>query len=179
MDNVLHRKSFMLPPGVDADTFNLTLKETHFLKWFDTYCGQVRYIFKGDDDVFVSVDNILEYLEGSGHAKGLLVGDVLFKAKPIRRKSNKYYIPEALYNKTFYPPYAGGGGFVMDGPLVRRLHWASETLELFTGVMLRLLEAQGPLPLEELHAGVVSACLSDPSTPQARRGTKLRTPPRT
>ncbi|XP_056459675.1 UDP-GlcNAc:betaGal beta-1,3-N-acetylglucosaminyltransferase 7 [Gadus chalcogrammus] len=111
--------------------FNLTLKETHFLKWFDTYCGQVRYIFKGDDDVFVSVDNILEYLEGSGHAKGLLVGDVLFKAKPIRRKSNKYYIPEALYNKTFYPPYAGGGGFVMDGPLVRRLHWASETLELF------------------------------------------------
>ena len=111
--------------------FNLTLKETHFLKWFDTYCGQVRYVFKGDDDVFVSVDNILEYLEGSGHAKGLLVGDVLFKAKPIRRKSNKYYIPEALYNKTFYPPYAGGGGFVMDAPLVRRLHWASETLELF------------------------------------------------
>uniref|UniRef100_A0A8C5F3U5 Nucleolar pre-ribosomal-associated protein 1 n=1 Tax=Gadus morhua TaxID=8049 RepID=A0A8C5F3U5_GADMO len=45
----------------------------------------------------------------------------------------------------------------------------TETLELFTGVMLRLLEAQGPLPLGELHAGVVSACLSDPSTPQARR----------
>ena len=111
--------------------FNLTLKETHFLKWFDTYCGRVRYVFKGDDDVFVSVDNILEYLEGSGHGKGMLVGDVLFKAKPIRKKSNKYYIPEALYNKTFYPPYAGGGGFLMDGPLVRRLHWASETLELF------------------------------------------------
>ncbi|KAJ3599750.1 hypothetical protein NHX12_033706 [Muraenolepis orangiensis] len=111
--------------------FNLTLKETHFLKWFDTYCADVPYVFKGDDDVFVSVDNILEYLEDSGHGNSLFVGDVLFKAKPIRKKENKYYIPQALYNKTYYPPYAGGGGFVMGGPLARKLHWASDTLELY------------------------------------------------
>ncbi|KAM4629778.1 UDP-GlcNAc:betaGal beta-1,3-N-acetylglucosaminyltransferase 7 [Polymixia lowei] len=111
--------------------FNLTLKETHFLKWFNTYCPDVRYIFKGDDDVFVSVENILEYLQSSNRVKNLFVGDVLFKAKPIRRKDNKYYIPQALYNKTHYPPYAGGGGFLMDGPLARRLHWASDTLELY------------------------------------------------
>ncbi|KAM9461058.1 UDP-GlcNAc:betaGal beta-1,3-N-acetylglucosaminyltransferase 7 [Clarias gariepinus] len=111
--------------------FNLTLKETHFLKWFSTYCRDVRYIFKGDDDVFVSVTNILEYLESSNDTKDLFAGDVLFKAKPIRRKQNKYYIPSELYNKTYYPPYAGGGGFLMDGPLARRLHLASEMLELF------------------------------------------------
>lgn len=111
--------------------FNLTLKETHFLKWFSTYCGYVRYIFKGDDDVFVSVTNILEYLESSKDKKDLFTGDVLFKAKPIRHKQNKYFIPPALYNKTHYPPYAGGGGFLMDGPLARRLYLASETLELF------------------------------------------------
>ncbi|CAL8351648.1 unnamed protein product [Lota lota] len=45
----------------------------------------------------------------------------------------------------------------------------TETLELFTSVMLRLLEAQGSHPVGELHARVVSACLSDPSTPQSRR----------
>ncbi|XP_046892858.1 UDP-GlcNAc:betaGal beta-1,3-N-acetylglucosaminyltransferase 7 [Hypomesus transpacificus] len=111
--------------------FNLTLKETHFLKWFNTYCPNVRYIFKGDDDVFVSMENILEFLESSGDVKNLFVGDVLFKAKPIRKKDNKYYIPQALYNKTHYPPYAGGGGFLMDGPLARRLYWASDTLELY------------------------------------------------
>lgn len=111
--------------------FNLTLKETHFLKWFDTYCSEVQYIFKGDDDVFVSVRNILEFLEGSADTKNLLVGDVLFKAKPIRYKDNKYYVPQALYNKTFYPPYAGGGGFLMGGPLARKLYGASDTLELY------------------------------------------------
>lgn len=126
--------------------FNLTLKETHFLKWFSTYCGNVRYIFKGDDDVFVNVQNIMEYLEDSSDVKNLFAGDVLFKAKPIRRKENKYYIPHALYNKTYYPPYAGGGGFLMDGPLARKLYLASETLELypiddvFLGMCLEVLQ---------------------------------------
>lgn len=126
--------------------FNLTLKETHFLKWFHTYCPSVRYIFKGDDDVFVSVSNILEFLDVSNHGKDLFVGDVIFKAKPIRRKDNKYYIPEALYNKTYYPPYAGGGGFIMDGPLARRLYGVANTMELypiddvFLGMCLEVLD---------------------------------------
>ncbi|KAE8603545.1 hypothetical protein XENTR_v10014364 [Xenopus tropicalis] len=110
--------------------FNLTLKEVHFLKWMDIYCKNVKYIFKGDDDVFVSPNNILEFLDGKNNPN-LFVGDVLQKARPIRRKDNKYYIPTALYNKTFYPPYAGGGGFLMAGSLVRKLRKASETLELY------------------------------------------------
>lgn len=126
--------------------FNLTLKETHFLKWFHTYCPSVRYVFKGDDDVFVNVENIFEFLDSTGRAKNLFVGDVIFKAKPIRKKENKYYIPQALYNKTHYPPYAGGGGFLMDGVLARRLHWAADTLELypiddvFLGMCLEVLQ---------------------------------------
>lgn len=111
--------------------FNLTLKETHFLKWFSIYCGNVQYIFKGDDDVFVGVTNILEYLESSKNKKDLFAGDVLSNARPIRRKESKYYIPPVLYNKTQYPPYAGGGGFLMDGALARRLFVTSEMLELF------------------------------------------------
>ncbi|XP_020506498.2 UDP-GlcNAc:betaGal beta-1,3-N-acetylglucosaminyltransferase 7 [Labrus bergylta] len=125
--------------------FNLTLKETHFLKWFNTYCPGVRYIFKGDDDVFVSVENILEFLESSP-SKDLFVGDVIFRAVPIRRRENKYYIPQALYSKQYYPPYAGGGGFLMDGKLARRLHWVADTLELypiddvFLGMCLEVLQ---------------------------------------
>ncbi|MGH0134046.1 UNVERIFIED_CONTAM: hypothetical protein FKN15_011805 [Acipenser sinensis] len=110
--------------------FNLTLKEVHFLKWFSTYCENVQYIFKGDDDVFVNTENIMEFLDGS-KVTNLFVGDVLYRAKPIRKKENKYYIPHALYNKTHYPPYAGGGGFLMDGHVARKLYGASETLDLY------------------------------------------------
>lgn len=126
--------------------FNLTLKETHFLKWFHAYCPGVRYIFKGDDDIYVSVTNMIEFLALGGHGKDLFVGDVIFKARPIRKKESKYYIPEALYNKTYYPPYAGGGGFIMDASLARRLHWVANTMELypiddvFLGMCLEVLE---------------------------------------
>ncbi|XP_032887248.1 UDP-GlcNAc:betaGal beta-1,3-N-acetylglucosaminyltransferase 7 isoform X2 [Amblyraja radiata] len=124
--------------------FNLTLKEVNFLRWFSTYCENVEYIFKGDDDVFVSTENILEFLNASNF-QNLFVGDVLYKAKPIRKKENKYYIPEGLYNKTYYPPYVGGGGFVMSGSLAQQLYVVSEGLELypiddvFLGMCLELL----------------------------------------
>ncbi|KAI7789517.1 UDP-GlcNAc:betaGal beta-1,3-N-acetylglucosaminyltransferase 7-like [Triplophysa rosa] len=128
--------------------FNLTLKEIHFLKWFSMYCRNTSYIFKGDDDVFVNVPNILEYLEASKDLKDLFVGDVLFKAYPIRNKMSKYYIPEVLYEKNYYPPYAGGGGFLMNGPLARKLYGACETLELypiddvFLGMCLEVLQVK-------------------------------------
>ncbi|XP_048356012.1 UDP-GlcNAc:betaGal beta-1,3-N-acetylglucosaminyltransferase 7 [Sphaerodactylus townsendi] len=125
--------------------FNLTLKEVNFLKWLNIYCDNVRFVFKGDDDVFVSPDNILDYLEDQ-KAGDLFTGDVLYKAKPIRKKENKYYIPTALYSKTHYPPYAGGGGFLMDSSLARKLYKVSENLELypiddvFLGMCLEILK---------------------------------------
>ncbi|XP_004868107.1 UDP-GlcNAc:betaGal beta-1,3-N-acetylglucosaminyltransferase 7 isoform X1 [Heterocephalus glaber] len=111
--------------------FNLTLKEIHFLKWLDIYCPNIPFIFKGDDDVFVNPTNLLEFLADRQPRENLFVGDVLKHAQPIRRKDNKYYIPPVLYNKPSYPPYAGGGGFLMAGGLARRLHHACDTLELY------------------------------------------------
>nr|XP_019595385.1 PREDICTED: UDP-GlcNAc:betaGal beta-1,3-N-acetylglucosaminyltransferase 7 [Rhinolophus sinicus] len=111
--------------------FNLTLKEIHFLKWLDIYCPNVRFVFKGDDDVFVNPTNLLEFLADRQPQENLFVGDVLQHARPIRKKDNKYYIPGALYSKASYPPYAGGGGFLMAGGLARRLHHACDTVELY------------------------------------------------
>ncbi|XP_040492331.1 UDP-GlcNAc:betaGal beta-1,3-N-acetylglucosaminyltransferase 7-like [Ursus maritimus] len=128
--------------------FNLTLKEIHFLKWFDIYCPRVQFIFKGDDDVFVNPTNLLEFLADRQPQEDLFVGDVLQHARPIRRKDNKYYIPGVLYSKASYPPYAGGGGFLMAGGLARRLHRACDTLELypiddvFLGMCLEVLSVQ-------------------------------------
>ncbi|KAF3824055.1 hypothetical protein GH733_008340 [Mirounga leonina] len=128
--------------------FNLTLKEIHFLKWFDIYCPHVQFIFKGDDDVFVNPTNLLEFLADRQPEEDLLVGDVLQRARPIRKKDNKYYIPGVLYSKASYPPYAGGGGFLMAGGLARRLRSACDTLELypiddvFLGMCLQVLGVQ-------------------------------------
>uniref|UniRef100_H3CKH7 Hexosyltransferase n=2 Tax=Tetraodon nigroviridis TaxID=99883 RepID=H3CKH7_TETNG len=90
----------------DDTFFNLTLKETHFLKWVNRSCPGVSFIFKGDADVYVNVENILEMLRGQRSDADLFVGDIIVRAKPIRRRSSKYYVPESVYGAALYPAYA-------------------------------------------------------------------------
>ncbi|XP_020779600.1 UDP-GlcNAc:betaGal beta-1,3-N-acetylglucosaminyltransferase 7, like [Boleophthalmus pectinirostris] len=113
--------------------FNLTLKEVNFLKWFNIYCPRTRFIFKGDDDVFVNTHNLLELIKFKTEERRdeqLFVGDIIYKAGPIRNRQSKYYIPKELYDG-IYPPYAGGGGFLMSGAMARSLFLASETVQLY------------------------------------------------
>ncbi|KAL2103263.1 hypothetical protein ACEWY4_000131 [Coilia grayii] len=113
--------------------FNLTLKEVNFLKWFHIHCSHVQFIFKGDDDVFVNTENLVELIgfrAAEDKVKNLFVGDTIAKAIPIRNRQSKYYIPKELFDKP-YPPYVGGGGFLMSAQLARRLFVVSEGLELY------------------------------------------------
>ncbi|XP_010770666.1 UDP-GlcNAc:betaGal beta-1,3-N-acetylglucosaminyltransferase 7, like [Notothenia coriiceps] len=136
--------------------FNLTLKEVNFLKWFDIYCSDVQFIFKGDDDVFVNTQNLVKLIDFKVEDRkeaNLFVGDTISKANPIRNRQSKYYIPRELYDKP-YPPYVGGGGFLMSSKLARRLFVVSEDLELypiddvFLGMCLQKLEL-----VPEMHPG--------------------------
>lgn len=113
--------------------FNLTLKEVNFLRWFNIYCANVSFIFKGDDDVFVNPTNLLGLIDfriQEGKVHNLFVGDTIPKALPIRNRQSKYYIPKELYDQP-YPPYSGGGGFVMSSSLARRLYTVSNNMTLF------------------------------------------------
>ncbi|KAM9454052.1 N-acetyllactosaminide beta-1,3-N-acetylglucosaminyltransferase 2a isoform 1-T1 [Clarias gariepinus] len=135
--------------------FNLTLKEVLFLEWMAERCPSARYIFKGDDDVFVNTRSILNYLSGlSGNkARDLFVGDVISKAGPHRDKKLKYYIPENIFVGS-YPPYAGGGGYLYSVDVGIRLRNISQHISLFpiddvyTGMCLQKL---GLVP--EKHQG--------------------------
>nr|XP_046257571.1 N-acetyllactosaminide beta-1,3-N-acetylglucosaminyltransferase 2 [Scatophagus argus]XP_046257572.1 N-acetyllactosaminide beta-1,3-N-acetylglucosaminyltransferase 2 [Scatophagus argus] len=124
--------------------FNLTVKEVLFLEWIQTRCPGARFIFKGDDDVFVNTYRILDFLKGLSEpkARDLFVGDVITNAGPHRDKKVKYFIPESMYTGT-YPPYAGGGGYLYSGDIAARLHNVSQHVALYpiddvyTGMCLR------------------------------------------
>lgn len=126
--------------------FNLTVKEVLFLEWIQTRCPGARFIFKGDDDVFVNTYRILNFLKDlpESKSKDLFVGDVITNAGPHRDKKVKYFIPESMYVGT-YPPYAGGGGYLYSGDIAARLHNVSKHVALYpiddvyTGMCLRKL----------------------------------------
>ncbi|XP_034047922.1 N-acetyllactosaminide beta-1,3-N-acetylglucosaminyltransferase 2-like [Thalassophryne amazonica] len=124
--------------------FNLTLKDLLFWRWLQRYCPNAIFIFKGDDDVFVRTDAVLDYLHkqweehilwreytnDTAALTDLFVGDVISNAMPNREPTTKYYIPESFY-KGAYPPYAGGGGVIYSGKLALRLLEVSNRVRLF------------------------------------------------
>ncbi|XP_068597552.1 N-acetyllactosaminide beta-1,3-N-acetylglucosaminyltransferase 2 [Brachionichthys hirsutus] len=126
--------------------FNLTVKEVLFLDWIQTRCPGARFIFKGDDDVFVNTYRILDFLKGLSKPKAmdLFVGDVITNAGPHRDKKVKYFVPESMFIGQ-YPPYAGGGGYLYSGDLAARLHNVSQHVmlypidDVYTGMCLRKL----------------------------------------
>ncbi|KAK5908818.1 hypothetical protein CgunFtcFv8_016843 [Champsocephalus gunnari] len=108
--------------------FNLTVKEVLFLEWIQTHCPGAKFIFKGDDDVFVNTFRILDFLKGLSEpkARDLFVGDVITNAGPHRDKKE-------------------GGGYLYSGDIAARLHNASQHVALYpiddvyTGMCLRKL----------------------------------------
>ncbi|XP_026102136.1 UDP-GlcNAc:betaGal beta-1,3-N-acetylglucosaminyltransferase 7-like [Carassius auratus] len=143
--------------------FNLTLKEVNFLRWFNIYCSGVPFIFKGDDDVFVQIKNLVELIGfrvEENRVENLIVGDTILEAKPIRNRQSKYFIPKELYDDR-YPPYLGGGGFLMSSLVARKLFVVSESVELypiddvFLGMCLQKLKIVPELHLAFRTFGII------------------------
>lgn len=112
--------------------FNLTLKEVLFLEWFSQNCPRARFVLKGDDDVFVNTLGIVRFLEElpENQEEDFFIGDIISNASPHRDQALKYFIPESVFVGR-YPPYAGGGGYLLSGVVARRLYNVSRQVPLF------------------------------------------------
>lgn len=106
------------------ETFlNLTLKMNMLLDWTLKSCPHVSFVFSGDDDVFVNTPALVRYIESLEASKvsSLYAGHVISAGSPLRDSNSKYYIPMSFYDGP-YPPYAGGGGYLISGSLLESLY---------------------------------------------------------
>ncbi|XP_069072681.1 N-acetyllactosaminide beta-1,3-N-acetylglucosaminyltransferase 3 [Pleurodeles waltl] len=124
--------------------FNLTLKQVLFHQWVEKNCPGARFIFNGDDDVFVNTYNMVHYLLGlktsNNGDKHLFVGQLIANVGPIRESWSKYYVPVQVTTSNSYPPYCGGGGILMSGFTARTIHKMSLGIEL--------------LPIDDAYLGI-------------------------
>ncbi|XP_056320481.1 N-acetyllactosaminide beta-1,3-N-acetylglucosaminyltransferase 3-like [Danio aesculapii] len=123
--------------------FNLTLKQILFLEWMDRRCPHARFLLNGDDDIFANTFNMIEYLQGQEDNDGsrhLFTGSIIQNVGPIRKPSSKYYVPVQIQESDRYPPYCGGGGFLLSGFTARTIYNMSHSVIL--------------LPIDDVYMGM-------------------------
>ena len=99
--------------------YNLTYKIQGGFEWSLKYCDY-KFLFKGDDDVFVNIPNLLQYIEKKNIPKTeLYAGNVQFIAH-VQRKG-RYSVDKKEFRKRIYPRYCSGGGFILSRDAVQRL----------------------------------------------------------
>lgn len=127
--------------------FNLTLKQILFLEWMNRRCPQASFLLNGDDDVFANTDNMVEYLQSlkQNGSKHLFTGDLLKIAFPIRDQNNKYFVPLQVYDKNVYPPYCGGGGYLLSGYTALLIYKISPLIQF--------------IPIDDVYMGMCLAAL--------------------
>uniref|UniRef100_A0A3P8SE01 Hexosyltransferase n=1 Tax=Amphiprion percula TaxID=161767 RepID=A0A3P8SE01_AMPPE len=151
-----------------SDTFyNLTLKQILFLEWMDRNCPHVRFLFNGDDDVLGHTDNMVAYLKNlkdNDGGKHLFTGHLIQYVGPVRSPGTKYYIPVQVQESEFYPPYCGGGGFLLSGYTAHVIYSMSHTITILPidDVYMGMCMAKAGLGPAS-HAGVKTAGLPVPA----------------
>ncbi|XP_041862490.1 N-acetyllactosaminide beta-1,3-N-acetylglucosaminyltransferase 3-like [Melanotaenia boesemani] len=130
-----------------SDTFyNLTLKQMLFLEWMERNCPKAHFLFNGDDDVFAHTDNMVLYLqslEDNDGSKHLFTGHLIQNVGPIREPQSKYFIPVQIQKSELYPPYCGGGGFLLSSYTAMVIYNMSESIPI--------------LPIDDVYMGMCLA----------------------
>ncbi|KAJ8664956.1 hypothetical protein QAD02_006618 [Eretmocerus hayati] len=101
---------------------NLTLKTMSTLEWVDTYCSEVKFVLKTDDDMFINVPRLLAFIYKHKADTNVIFGKVAKRWKPVRSKTSKYYISPAQYRPPFYPDFCTGPAYLMSSDVVSKLY---------------------------------------------------------
>ncbi|XP_022110886.1 beta-1,3-galactosyltransferase 1-like [Acanthaster planci] len=133
-----------------VDTYrNLTLKTMMAMKWASTHCPQASFVMKTDDDMFVSYQNLLDYVTVLDPPRiDLAFGLVIAGEAPIRDKGSKWYMPQDVFPGNLYPPWLSGGGFVLSGDVPGKIYAASlearylHLEDVFVGLCLEKLNVK-------------------------------------
>nr|XP_008121747.1 PREDICTED: beta-1,3-galactosyltransferase 5-like [Anolis carolinensis] len=108
---------------------NLSLKERCFLQWMHRHCQQAAFVFKGDDDLFVNIEALTEYLHQTPNVSEFIHGNIQYHSIVVRK--GKYAVSWDFYPLKEYPNFASGGGFIMSQSIVSELYTTSLWLPVY------------------------------------------------
>ena len=120
--------------GEFVDIYRNNLNKTVMAyRWAVDNCLNTQYFFFVDDDFFVNVRNIIQYLGSKSvqSTRNLFIGHAIINAKPFRDKSSKWYTTLQEYPCDTYPPYLSGGAILISTKVAKLLKTAFPYVQYF------------------------------------------------
>ena len=131
---------------------NLTLKVVFGLKWVTENCPHTKYYYKGDDDMFVNMKNIIQFLEklSKEKHKAMFIGNAMWTSIHIDDAKSRYHVSKKQYRGKFYPPYCSGGGYVISGSTIPAMYEAAQRTSI--------------IPIDDAYHGILAKRIGVPIT---------------
>ena len=112
---------------------NLTLKTLAGIKWAGEYCQRARFVLKTDDDMYVNVGGLMDYLNAEFSTSDKLItgcvkNDPAGPHQPLPAGGPAG--GPGLPFKSVHPLFMAGAGYVLSGDLLRPLYTASLDIRL-------------------------------------------------
>ncbi|XP_055296051.1 beta-1,3-galactosyltransferase 5-like isoform X2 [Sitodiplosis mosellana] len=108
---------------------NLTYKHTMALKWFTDNCPDVKYLLKLDDDVFVNVPALHEFLLNNKKDRKFLLGP--YRGNTIVQRNGKWKVTPEEFVDDQYPEYVEGSSVIYSNDFVHEAFKKTFTTRYF------------------------------------------------
>lgn len=105
------------------DYYNNTLKTIMAFDWVIKRCPTAKFVFLVDDDYFVNLPNVVEYLRfhEKNKTNKVFAGSAIINAGPYRNRKSKWFISKEDYPYDKYPPFFRGGSIMLNMAVVKLL----------------------------------------------------------
>lgn len=127
------RKYHDLVQGNFAEAYkNLTYKHIMSFKYTVYYCPTVKYVLKTDDDLFVNIPLVMDFLKTlPPEGKKDYVLCSIMDGSPAIRSPSKWFVPFKEYPHSSYPIYCSGFAVIYSYDVVFRLYREAQRGEYF------------------------------------------------
>ena len=103
---------------------NMTIKNLMGLQWATKYCPDARFILKSDDDAFIDVVQLRQFIQRTWSPSGDPSDDTIIcsvhRDAPVQR-TGKWAVTKAEYSASTYPPFCSGLAYVIKPSMAKQL----------------------------------------------------------
>uniref|UniRef100_A0A914XJ01 Hexosyltransferase n=1 Tax=Plectus sambesii TaxID=2011161 RepID=A0A914XJ01_9BILA len=124
-----------------------------WLKFVSEHCTQAEYILKTDDDVFVNIFAVVDFLnritQQNVRPRKSIMCFVWKGMDVIRDPKDKWYVNKEEYVPDIFPPYCSGAAYIITRDLIRPMYEQSFKIKFIwvddffiTGALIEALQAE-------------------------------------